>query len=75
MLIYRKLLLRNFKNGGSKESIPIIAVTSTGIVSDHEKALETGCTGFIKKRIYPDTIISEIEQYLTNQSPEGAWMI
>jgi two-component system cell cycle response regulator DivK len=41
---------------------PIIAVTSYAMVGDREKALASGCTGYIEKPIDPDTFIEEIER-------------
>lgn len=62
---------RELRKNMGKKGIPIVAVTSYAMVGDHEKALEAGCTGYIKKPINPDTFISEIEQHLPNQSSEG----
>ena len=62
---------RELKKNMGKESIPIIAVTSYAMVGDREKAFKAGCTGYIKKPINPDTFISEIEQHIPNQPPEG----
>jgi CheY-like chemotaxis protein len=44
--------------------VPIIAVTSYAMPGDREKALASGCTGYIEKPINPDTFIEEVEQYL-----------
>jgi two-component system cell cycle response regulator DivK len=46
------------------KSIPIVAVTSYAMVGDREKALESGCTGYIEKPINPATFIHDIEAYL-----------
>ena len=43
---------------------PIIAVTSYAMVGDREKALNSGCTGYIEKPINPKTFIEEIEKFL-----------
>ncbi len=43
---------------------PIIAVTSYAMVGDRERALESGCTGYIEKPINPDTFISQVEEFL-----------
>ena len=45
--------------------IPIIAVTSYAMVGDKEKALASGCSGYITKPINPDTFISYVMGYLT----------
>lgn len=49
---------------------PIVAVTSYAMVGDKEKALESGCTGYIEKPINPDTFIAAISEYL-NPSSNG----
>ncbi|MEN8154434.1 MAG: response regulator [Acidobacteriota bacterium] len=47
--------------------IPIVAVTSYAMVGDREKALESGCTGYIEKPINPETFTEEVESYLKNR--------
>lgn len=49
---------------GELANTPIIAVTSYAMVGDREKALASGCTGYIEKPIDPDTFIEEIERSL-----------
>jgi len=44
--------------------IPIVAITSYAMPGDREKALEAGCSGYIKKPINPDTFVAEVESYL-----------
>ncbi len=51
------------------QQIPIIAVTSYAMVGDREKALESGCNGYIEKPINPDTFIAELEKFLPKESP------
>ena len=41
----------------------IVAVTSYAMAGDKEKALESGCNGYIEKPINPETFISEIEKF------------
>lgn len=57
-------LTRRIRQSEWNGTIPIIAVTSYAMVGDREEALAAGCTGYIEKPINPETIISEIEQYL-----------
>ncbi len=59
---------REMKKIPEKKDVPIIAITSYAMAGDREKALEAGCTGYITKPINPDTIISSIEQFLSNKS-------
>jgi two-component system cell cycle response regulator DivK len=42
---------------------PIVAVTSYAMTGDREKALESGCTGYIEKPINPDTFIAQVEAH------------
>lgn len=44
--------------------IPIVAVTSYAMVGDKEKALDSGCTGYIEKPINPETFSAEVENFL-----------
>ena len=46
---------------------PIVAITSYAMPGDQEKALNSGCNGYIKKPINPDTFLAEIESYLEKQ--------
>jgi two-component system cell cycle response regulator DivK len=46
------------------QAIPIIAVTSYAMPGDREKALASGCTGYIEKPINPETFVAEMEQAL-----------
>jgi len=45
------------------EKIPIIAVTSYAMPGDKEKAISSGCDGYIEKPIDPDIFISQIEPF------------
>ncbi len=51
------------KNRG-RVDIPIVAVTSYAMVGDRERALASGCVGYIEKPINPETFVSQMEQYL-----------
>ena len=46
------------------KTIPMIAVTSYAMSGDREKALASGCTGYIEKPINPDTFMKEVQQFL-----------
>jgi len=47
----------------TNKDLPIIAVTSYAMVGDREKAMDSGCTGYIEKPINPDTFVNEIEKF------------
>ena len=53
---------RRIRAAGSE--LPIIALTSYALAGDKEKALAAGCTGYLTKPINPETIVSEIKNYL-----------
>jgi two-component system cell cycle response regulator DivK len=55
---------RQLKSCDALADVPIVAVTSYAMPGDREKAIESGCSGYIEKPINPDTFISQIEQFL-----------
>jgi len=55
---------RELRKDKSLLNIPIVAITSYAMPGDQEKAIEAGCTGYIKKPINPDTFVGEVESYL-----------
>lgn len=46
------------------ERVPIVAVTSYAMPGDREKALASGCDGYIEKPINPETFVAEVERFL-----------
>jgi len=52
------------------DTIPIIAVTSYAMPGDREKAMASGCTGYIEKPINPATFISDFQKFLPAHSSE-----
>lgn len=48
--------------------VPIIALTSYALVGDREQVMSVGCTGYIEKPINPETIMGEIEKYLSGKA-------
>jgi len=57
---------KELRRDDSIRDVPIIAITSYAMPGDQEKALDAGCTGYIKKPINPDTFVAEVEGYLNN---------
>jgi CheY-like chemotaxis protein len=55
---------RTLRTDPDLSEVPIVAVTSYAMVGDREKALGSGCSGFIEKPINPDTFLAQIEEYL-----------
>ena len=43
---------------------PIVAVTSYAMVGDRERALESGCNGYIEKPIDPETFVDEVMSFV-----------
>ena len=54
------------REGPATSRIPIVAVTSYAMAGDREKALASGCNGYIEKPINPETFVSEVERYFIN---------
>lgn len=48
---------------------PLVAVTSYAMLGDREKALESGCDGYIEKPINPDTFVQQITHFLSQREP------
>lgn len=55
---------RSLRDDPSTRRIPIVAVTSYAMPGDRDKALSSGCDGYIEKPINPETFITEIERYV-----------
>ena len=56
---------RSLRSNHDLSDVPIVAVTSYAMVGDREKAMESGCTGYIEKPIDPDTFVAQVERYLS----------
>ncbi|HNS32080.1 MAG TPA: response regulator [bacterium] len=54
---------RRLRKNRELDNVPVVAVTSYAMVGDRERALESGCSGYIEKPINPDTFISEVKKY------------
>ena len=55
----------------STASIPIVAVTSYAMPGDRERAIESGCDGYVEKPIDPDTFVAQVEAYCTSAESGG----
>ena len=55
---------QSLRTNSNLSKVPIIAVTSYSIVGDREKAIDSGCSGFIEKPINPDKFLMQIEECL-----------
>lgn len=55
---------KQLKSCDELADVPIVAVTSYAMAGDREKAIESGCSGYIEKPINPDTFITQIEKFL-----------
>ncbi len=58
---------RGLKARAELAHIPIVAVTSYAMPGDREKAIESGCSGYIEKPINPDTFVNQIEKHFLHQ--------
>jgi CheY-like chemotaxis protein len=52
------------------QAIPIVAVTSYAMPGDREKALASGCNGYVEKPIDPDTFLETMEQFFPKQKTD-----
>ncbi len=59
---------RHLRSNPELKETPIVAVTSYAMAGDREKAIESGCTGYIEKPINPDTFMAQVEGYLLSES-------
>jgi len=55
---------RTLRGFAELRSTPIVALTSYAMTGDREKALASGCNGYIEKPLQPDTFVREIEPFL-----------
>lgn len=60
---------RTLRGMDNLKETKIIAVTSYAMVGDRDKALESGCNGYIEKPINPETFLDEIA--LFHRSPSN----
>jgi len=56
---------RALRENPATRHVPIVAVTSYAMVGDREKALASGCNGYIEKPINPETFVSQIAQFIS----------
>jgi two-component system cell cycle response regulator DivK len=55
---------RHLRSNPQLAETPIVAVTSYAMPGDRDKALASGCTGYIEKPINPDTFMAQVEEHL-----------
>ncbi len=58
---------RQLRTNPDLAGIPIVAVTSYAMAGDRDKALASGCNGYIEKPINPDTFMQQVEQHLLSR--------
>ena len=57
-------VVRRLKADETTRSIPIIAVTAFAMQGDEERALESGCDGYLAKPVNISEFLRKIETYL-----------
>jgi CheY-like chemotaxis protein len=62
---------RYLRNNVALRATPIVALTSYAMPGDREKAIESGCSGYIEKPINPQTFAAQIEAFLLRPEAEG----
>ena len=55
---------RLIKSDAEIMNIPVVAVTSSAMLGDEEKALEAGCAGHISKPIDVQSFVGTMEQFM-----------
>lgn len=55
---------RELRRDASLNNTPIVAVTSYAMTGDREKALASGCDGYLEKPINPETFVASVELHL-----------
>jgi len=48
-----------------KVDLPIVALTSYAMPEDKTRSLDAGCTGYMTKPVNPETIVNQINDYLS----------
>lgn len=59
---------RSLRRNPELADTPIVAVTSYAMPGDREKAIESGCSGYIEKPIDPDIFEDQVEKALSGKS-------
>lgn len=73
-------LTRLLRDGSRWHQVPIVALTALAMKGDEEKALASGCNGYITKPIDTRRLPGQVEQYLAvhardNQTPVSVMVI
>jgi CheY-like chemotaxis protein len=55
---------RQIKKDDDLKAIPVVALTSYAMQGDEQKAIESGCTGYITKPIDTRSFLTKIEQWI-----------
>ena len=55
---------RRIKSDPATSHIPVIAVTSYAMSSDHKKAIDAGCDAYFAKPVSPRALLAKIREYL-----------
>lgn len=51
------------RRNAALSQVPIVAVTSYAMPGDRERALASGCDGYIEKPIDPETFVAQVESF------------
>jgi len=61
---------RRLKALAAVQQIPIVAITASVSPEDIQRALDSGCSGFIRKPIDIDEFSQQVAQYITRSSQD-----
>jgi CheY-like chemotaxis protein len=56
---------RLIRHTDAGKAIPIVALTAYAMAGDRDRVLAAGCTGYLEKPINPETIVGEIDAFLS----------
>ena len=58
-------VLKAIRSADACSGIPTIAITSFAMSGDRERFIAAGCNGYIEKPIDPETIVTDIQQAIS----------
>jgi two-component system, cell cycle response regulator DivK len=60
---------RRLKADEATRGIPIVALTAHALEEDRQKALDTGCDGYLAKPVEPRRVVEEVRRFVGPPSP------
>jgi two-component system cell cycle response regulator DivK len=60
---------RRLKQDAKLRHIPVVALTAYAMVGDREKALESGCDGYLSKPVDVRRLAEQVQSYIERRRP------